>query len=197
MNDLIRHRRELQQAIRNKHYEVSPHGILFPRMKAFIGGVFTTWLNGRDPQTDPNIIPTEGLNHILTTIAKNGTPVSPWYVALFSGNITPGATMTHTGGTAFATVATEFTDYDEATRVEWEEGAVATGSVDNSAARADFTMSTGVSSQVLRGAALASVSTKGSTAAGTLLACSRFASDRTVSETDVLSVQYTLSVTSS
>lgn len=192
-DDLRRHRREFARAIENGHYERTPTGILFPRQGAMLGGTFHTELNGRDRQLDENLIPTEGLNYLLTTAVKNGTPVATWYIALFSGNYTPTAAITAANFTA---TATEFTSYDESTRVEWVEGAVAAGSVDNSGSKADFTMASGVSAQVLYGAAVISASAKSATS-GTLLAVSRFSSSRTVNETDVLSVQYTLSVTSS
>lgn len=192
---LNRHRHEFARAVANHQYEVTDQGILFPKQKAFVGGMFHTWINGGDHQVDPNLIPTEGLNYLLSVAVKNSSPIAAWYVALFSGNYTPVAGIT---GETFASAATEFEDYDEVTRVEFVDGTVSAGSVSNSASKANFTISTGVAAQNLYGAALLQDSAKGSGDVGDkILAISRFASTRVVNATDVLSVQYTLSVTSS
>jgi hypothetical protein len=189
-DDLMRHRREFARAIENRDFVERPDGILFPKQGLFIGGMFESWVNGRDHQVDKNIIPTEGLNYLLDVAVKNGSPIHPWYVGLFSGNYTPVIGVT---AATWVAAATEFTSYDEPTREEYVEGAIASGSVSNSASKADFTMSTGVSAQVLYGAALVQASAK-SAGTGKILAISRFAASRTVNETDVLSVQYTLTI---
>lgn len=191
--DILRHRNEIRRAINNHRYERTPSGILVPSMGAVIGGVFESWVNGADHQIDPNIIPTEGLDHALTVLCKNGSPTATWSTALFEGNVTPGAAYT---AATFTATTTEFTSYDEATRVAWVEGSVSAGSVSNSASKADFTIASGVVNKVLYGAALLSASAKSATT-GTLLACALFSSTRTVNATDVLSVQYTLTLTSS
>jgi hypothetical protein len=156
-------------------------------------GHFESWLNRKDHQVHANLIPSAALDFILGLIAKNTSPIATWYIAPFAGNVTPGAGWT---GANFAANSTEYEDYDEATRVEWEEGAVASGSVDNSAAKADFTISAGVVNDNLYGAGLLQSSAKGHTGANTLLAASLFSSVRVVNATDILSIQYTLSLTS-
>lgn len=136
-----------------------------------------------------NILPVEGLTHMLAATVGGATQVSPWYVALFEGNVTPSSSYTAAN---FNTNATECTTYDEATRVVYNEGAPAAASVDNSANRAVFTMN---ATKTIYGGALLSVSTKGS-ASGVLLAAARFSSSRAVVDDDELAVRYTLSLTS-
>lgn len=145
-------------------------------------------LIGRDIAS--NIVTTEGLNHILSTVVAGGSAVSPWYIALFEGNYTPVAGLT---AATFTASATECTAYDEAARVAYVEGTPSGGVIDNSASRAVFTMN---ATKTIYGGALLSVSTKSSTS-GTLLAAARFSSSRAVVDDDELSVRYSLTLTSS
>lgn len=145
-------------------------------------------LIGRDISS--NIVTTEGLNHILSTVVAGGSAVSPWYIALFEGNYTPVAGLT---AATFTASATECTAYDEAARVAYVEGTPSGGVIDNSASRAVFTMN---ATKTVYGGALLSVSTKSSTS-GTLLAAARFSSSRAVVDDDELSVRYSLTLTSS
>jgi len=199
MNDIasvMRHRGEFARAMQNNRHEVTPAGILFPQQGVLIGGVFDLEhrngkgeLCGRD--ISANIIPTEGLNYLLSAGVAGGTVVNPFYVGLFEGNVTPGASLTH--ATLVATL-TECTAYDETTRVAYVEGAVSAGSVDNGSNRAEFTMN---ATKTIYGGFLASSSTKSTTAAGTCLAAAKFSASRAVVAADVLAVKYTLSATSS
>lgn len=145
-------------------------------------------LIGRDIAS--NIVTTEGLNHILSTVVAGGSAVSPWYIALFEGNYTPVAGLT---AATFTAAATECTAYDEAARVAYVEGTPSGGVIDNSASRAVFTMN---ATKTIYGGALLSVSTKSSTS-GTCLAAARFSSSRAVVDDDELSVRYSLTLTSS
>lgn len=188
--EILAHRREFARAVANHKYEKSDQGIYIPGAKVFIGGAFEHTLNHADNQVDPNIIPTEGLNHILSVLVAGGTQVNPWYVALFSANVTPGASLT---AATFTGTCTEFTSYAEATRVAYVDGSIAAGAVDNAASRAEFTMS---GSATIYGGALLSASAKSSTS-GTILAAAKFSASRAVVAADTLQVKYTLSVTSS
>lgn len=190
--DLNRHRREVARALAAHKYDKTDAGLFIPGMHATVGGVFDHWLNHADHQVDPNLVPTQGLDWVLSVLVKNSTPVATWYIAPFEGNYTPAAGLT---AATFTATATEFTSYDEAARVEFNEGAVSGGSVSNSANKADFTISTGVTNKALYGVALLSASAKSATT-GTILAATRFAATRLVNATDVLTVQYTLTLTS-
>lgn len=187
--DLMAHRNEFARAVTNKKYELTPVGILFPKQNAIVAGHMETWVNGCDHQIDPNILPTEGLNHLLSVLVAGAAQVSPWYVALFSQNVTPQATLT---AATFTGTMTEFVGYSEATRVTYVEGAVAAGSVSNSASRAEFTISAGAT---IYGGALLSAQAKSATT-GTLLACSLFSAGRPVIIGDTLQTMYTLGATS-
>lgn len=199
MNEIasvMRHRGEFARAIRNHNYEISPAGILFPAQGMFCGGVFDTEhrrggdLLSRD--FSPNVIPTEGLNHWLDVLAHAVTQISPWYIALFEGNVTPGATLT---GETFDSVCTECTAYDEATRVAWNEAAAVAGVMDNAANRAVFTMN---GTKTVYGGGLLSVSAKEDATPGTICAAaSKFTASRAVVDDDELAVKYTLTATSS
>ena len=194
MYDILRHRAEIRRAINNRRYEMTPGGgILVPSMGAHIGGVFETWINGHDHQVDPNIIPTASLNHILDVVCHGTAQVTTWYVTPFEGDVTPGASYTAAN---FTSNTTEFTDYDESTRVAWVEAAASAGVTTNSASKADFTIASGVADKVLYVCALLSSSEK-SASTGTMLACALFSSARRVNATDVLSVAYSLTLTSS
>lgn len=162
-----------------------------------VGGKFTFELvrDGEviDTWQDHNLIVNEGLNHILSAVLAGGTQVTTWYVGLFEGNYTPVAADVHAGAGGFATVATECTAYSESTRRDYTEGAVSGQSVSNSASKATFSIN---ATKTIYGAFLASVSTKGSTAAGTLLAAARFAAARSVQNGDQLLITYTISAAS-
>jgi len=136
-----------------------------------------------------NIIPLEGLTHMLSVVVAGGGQVNPWYVALFEGNVTPGSGYT---AATFPATATECTAYDEATRQVYNESPPSAGAVDNAANRAVFTMN---ATKTVYGGALLSVSTKSSTS-GVLLAAARFSSSRAVIDDDELAVRYTLTLTS-
>lgn len=192
MSDLHKHRREVARALANNRYEVSAEGIVFPTMgNALVAGVFDAEhrrggdVIGQIGGFGPNIVPTEGLNKILTDVLATS-----YYVALFEGNVTPGATLT---AATFTATTTECVAYDEATRVLFVKGAIAGGVVDNSASRAEFTMNAG---KTIYGGALLSSSTKSGTT-GSLLAAAKFSSSRAVIAADVLAVKYTLTLTSS
>lgn len=190
-----RQRAEFARAVRNGHFDISDAGVYFPRQAVFIGGVFdVVHRRGGDVighDVSPNIVCTEGRNHILDAVVKGGTQVSTWYIGLFEGNYTPVAGVTAATVTA---ASTECTAYDEAARVAYVEGSISSGAVDNSASRAEFTIN---ATKNVYGGFLVSNSTKSATT-GTLLAIARFTSSpRAVVDDDVLAVRYDLSVTSS
>lgn len=194
MNDLMRHRGEFARAIRNRKYDVSPAGVLFPEQKCFVGGVFDT-IHRRggdvlDRDISANILPTEGLNHLLDVLLHGATQVTPWYVAIFEGNYTPVAGLT---AATFTASATESTAYDETTRVAYDEAAAADGVTDNSASRAVFTMN---ATKTIYGGALLSSSAKSATT-GTLLAAAKFSASRAVVDDDELAIKYSITATSS
>ncbi|MNL13504.1 hypothetical protein D3C87_1344130 [compost metagenome] len=128
-----------------------------------------------------NLVPTEGLNYMAAAIFKGGTQVNPWFIAPFEGVYTP------TPGDTAATIAAaaqESTAYDAAARLEFVEGAVASGAVDNSANKAEFVFN---AAKTIRGVFLVSASPKAATT-GTLISVVRFASPKTVDAGSTLRV---------
>ena len=195
MNDILKHRGEILRALANHKYDITDEGgiLLGAGINAIPIGVFDVdHRRGGDliaRVAGSNIIPTEGLNHILSAVVAGGSQVLTWYMALFEGNVTPGTTMTAAN---FASTATECTAYDETTRVAYQKGTPTGGVVDNASNRALFTMN---ATKTVYGGALLSNSGKSSTS-GILLAAARFAAPRNVVAADELSCRYTLTLTS-
>lgn len=190
-NDLTRFRREFAREVDNHNYEQTEDGrLFFPNQKAFVGGMLMHTLNGADMQLDPNTFTTEGLNYLVSCGIKGGTQYSSWYVAPFSGNVTPATSLT---AATFTATQTEATAYAESTRILYVGGTVASGSVSNSASRAEITANASVN---VWGAGLLSASAKSATT-GVLVACAKFSAVRALVSTDVLAFQYTLTLTAS
>lgn len=140
-------------------------------------------------ETVHNLIPTEGLNHAVSVIVKQGTQAAGWYIGLFEGNYGPVP-----GDTAatFPTSAVECTAYSPSTRPPFTAGSVAGGAADNTASRAEFTFT---AAKTLYGAFLVPSATKGGVT-GPLLSAARFAEPKTVAVDDVLRVTATFQATS-
>lgn len=195
MTDLQKHRGEVLRALANHKYDITDDGgiLLGAGINATPMGVFDVeHRRGGDliaRVAGSNIIPTEGLNHILNVVLAGSLQSLSWYVALFEGNVTPAATLT---AATYTATTTECTAYAEATRVAFTPGEAAAGVIDNAASRAVFTMN---ATKTVYGGALLTASAK-SAATGTLLAAARFSAARNVVALDELSVKYTLTLTS-
>jgi hypothetical protein len=133
-----------------------------------------------------NLVTTAGLNDSLDKHLKGSNYTAAWYVGLTS------ATPTVAAGDTMASHAgwTEVAAYDEAVRQTLTLGSVAAGSVDNTASKAVFTIST--NGTAVGGAFVASVSTK-SDNTGTLYGGGAFTGgNKTLSDGDTLTVTVTL-----
>lgn len=193
--DLLKHRREFQRAINNHKYEMTDEGILFPQQHVLASGLYIHGVNGDDWRKDKNLLTTEGLNHMLDTEFHDGTKVSTWYFGLFSGNVTVLNTWTAANFTANATEITSNTEgYSETTRQAFVEAAASAAAITNSASKAAFTIATASSISVW-GAGLLSSSVKGGTT-GTLMSAAKFSAARTLYNTDVFNLGYTITLTS-
>lgn len=124
-----------------------------------------------DSEEVSNLMPIEGLNHMLGVTLKAVTQAPTWYIGLYEGNYTPVATDT---AATFPAAATETTTYAESTRVEFNEGSVTSGSVDNSANKAEFTFNANKS---VYGGFISSASAKGGIT-GALLSAVKFSSPK-------------------
>lgn len=143
-----------------------------------------------DSFTEKNLVPTEGLNHFLNVEFKGATQIGTWYLGVYEGNYTPVSTIT---AATISAAATETTAYNETTRVAFVPGTVASGAVDNSASRAEFTLN---ATKTIYGGFLSSASAKGATT-GVLVSAVKFSSPKSLVSGDVLRVTASFTLTSS
>lgn len=185
--DLIRHGLELARAIDNHQYEVADNGLFFPRQQVMLGGSMRTGVNGADFRIDANIVPAQGIAKVL----KAGVGGTTWYIAPFENNTTPQSTLT---AATFTGTMGEFTTYSQSTRVGWTiPSDPSSGAYSNSSSPAIFTIGAVDSGgQDIYGAAILSASAKSATT-GDLLCCVLFSGARKLYQGDKLSVDYTLS----
>jgi len=176
----------IKSALEAGRYEKTPEGIYFPEERALAQGVFVVSKRGEADEFSHNLVVNEGLDYILSAAVGATAGVSNWYIALFTGDVSVVATWT---AATFTATSTEWTSYDEATRVLWNKGAVASAGIDSFSSKSSFTSSS--DTQVIRGAALLSASAKSATS-GTLLAASRLSSDKTLDTGEILDVGYGL-----
>ncbi len=138
-----------------------------------------------------NIITDEGLNRILNEIFNAATQITTWYCSIFESNSTPAANWTYD---LYAdSQATEWTQFAEAARIEYNESASTAKSTTNSANKAVFTADTGA--KTLYGAALVSVVTLSNHAAETnnvIMCAGTFAVPQPVIATNIVNLTYTI-----
>ena len=135
----------------------------------------------------PNGIVDAGLNHILDTEFHGGSQVATWYIGL----------VDNAGWSAFADADTlsshagwaENTDYTEAARVEWTEGAASSRAMTN-AVTCDFSIN---ASGNLKGIFISSNNVKRTGNTGTLWSTAAFSSVVATANGDTLKVTYTIS----
>jgi hypothetical protein len=133
-----------------------------------------------------NGITNAGMNALLGIMFHGVTQITTWYASLINNSgftaLADADTMaSHTGWT-------EWTNYDETDRVEWDEDAASGRAITNSTPM-EFTMS---ASGTLKGLLVVSDDTKGGTT-GTLWATAAFGSTVTVNTDDVLRITYAVS----
>jgi hypothetical protein len=137
-----------------------------------------------------NLVVTTGLNKYLDATLKTGLASPTWFVGLITG---PGGSNTYVIADTMGSHAgwAENTTYSNATRPAFTPGSIAAGSVDNSAAKASFTIN---GSATIAGSFMADNSTKGGST-GTLLGEGNFTGgDRAVVNGDTLNVTITASI---
>lgn len=194
MTSLGRFVGEAARAIRNHDYEQTDSGIYFPKAKVTLGGSLRHTLikadGERDVAVDPNLLTTEGLNYILSAALGGGSQQPSFYLAPFSGNVSPQATWTAAN---FKSNATEFVAYTASNRLAWTPGAVNNKSIGNSGnlAGATATFSPG-GPYTLYGVGLLTAPAKEATT-GVLIAAVRFGTPRTgMANGDKLAFEYVL-----
>ena len=143
-----------------------------------------------DSWKETNLVPTQGLNHILDVVLKQGTPIPAWYVGVYEGDYTPVA-----GDTAatFPGLATEISAYAETTRPLVSFSAPSAGASSNSASRAEFSFN---AIKTVRGGFVSSVNGKGSTS-GLLLSAVKLTTPKAMDAESILLVTVGITLTSS
>ena len=195
MIDTKKHGAEIGRALRLGKFERTPAGILIGGgMNALVNGAFkdTLYRGGeRDISISPNIVLDEWLIFMLNVMFNGASPITAWYVGLFSGNVTPAGTLT---GAALVGTLTELTGYtitggSETNRPAFTTTTTATKSLGNTGSEALFNFDD-EGPYTARGAFIAQAQAKGAVT-GKAVAATRFAADRTgLALPDKLGVEY-------
>lgn len=193
--DLARHAGEFLRALRGHRYERTATGLYFPDAQVEARGMYVHDVNGQDQRTDKNLLVDQGLTHMLATEFGTGSKISSWYIALYAGAVTPAANLT---AASFPATMSELTStaegYLETTRQLFNPGTAVADGIDNTAAKAAFTIVT-ASQLNVNGAALISSNVRGDTS-GVLASATRFTATRVLSNTDIFNVGYRVTLTS-
>lgn len=142
-----------------------------------------------DVTDDHNIMPTEGMNHLLSVLLKSGAQIGNWYVGIYNANYTP--VLGDTAAT-FPGTATENVAYTSATRPAFTAGTVSAGAVDNTAAVAEFTSN---ANATVYGGFIVSSAVKGGTT-GVLLSAVKFSTSKNFEAGSILRVTAGFTLTS-
>lgn len=187
-------RAAINTALAAGKFDVTESGIVFPHMDLHVGGEYFGRVNGNDWEKEgDNLIPTEGLAHILN-VAFGSKAKAACFLALFSGSATPAANWTAANFAAVASEITSLTEgYTSATRPAWTTADTANGSIDNMAAVATVTIAT-ASQLNVNGAALLTNSTRGGTT-GALVSASKYSATRVFQGGDTYDIGYRLNLT--
>lgn len=185
--------KELRRSLNAHRYEKDHDTGLahFPGANLAIGGVFTIEVNGQNPSSFHNLIVDDWLDTALDILFNAGSVPAGYYIAPYANNVSPSgswdaATFVATGG--------EFTNYDEATRVEWTPAASSSGTVTNSASKAEFTIAAS-GDDTIWGAGILTNSAKSDTTAGTLVAANKDSAARSgLVDGDVVTITYALTL---
>jgi len=188
-------RKELAGELRAERFDITEEGIFFPRLGIQASGEYFDRINGGQwSGSNPNLIPVEGLAHLLNVALGTTAKPAGYYLALFSGTTAPAANWT---AASFAAVASEIVSltegYTAATRPVWTPVNTATGSIDNIASPAEVTIATSGTLNVTGLALLTSNARGGST--GVLVSAAKFAAARTFQNGDTYEIGYRLNLT--
>jgi hypothetical protein len=199
--NLKNHAKEIRQFVANGDFEQTPEGVLIHKGIRVTGRYHTT-VNGKDPQIDENLIPTEGITAALGIWLGATAKHTAFYLAPFTGATAvlptwtaatfPSLAAEVTGGTAGSG-----TGYYEAARQEWIPGVPAAGVIDNLASRAVFTIVCSPTLTITGMGLIADDSVKGGSTGGTLISASRYDNARTVNNADAFEVGYEVELTDS
>ena len=188
-------RKELAGELRAERFDITEEGIFFPRLGIQASGEYFDRINGGQwSGSNPNLIPVEGLAHLLNVALGTTAKPAGYYIALFSGTTAPAANWT---AASFAAVASEIVSltegYTAATRPVWAPVNTTTGSIDNIDSPAEVTIATSGTLNVT-GLALLTSNARGGTT-GVLVSAAKFAAARTFQNGDTYEIGYRLNLT--
>ena len=180
----------IAQAIVDGKYETDGGAILLPTVGIIARGEYFHTVNGEDLQTDPNLLPDQGLNYLVNVGFHTLPKIDNWYLALFAGSVAPASNWTAATFPATASEIVSGTEgYSGANRPRFNATAGAGTSVDNvTGGVASYTIVT-ASELVVTGAALLSSQPKGATT-GVLASVTKFATARRLQNGDVFELGY-------
>lgn len=184
----------LLAAVNANDYTTNDDGSITTGKGITAKGEYFDRINGGEWTRTENLIPTEGLAHILNVALGTTPKPASYHLALFSAAAQPQASWT---AASFASTASEIVSmtegYSAATRPTWTPANTSTGSIDNMAAVAKVTMKT-ASSLTVQGAAMLTTSAKGGTT-GALISASKYAAPRVFQDGDTYEIGYRISLT--
>lgn len=190
-----RHYGEVRRFIENGDYEMTEGGILV-HGSILAQGMYVEGVNGGDWRSHKNLVVDQGIAHILNVVFGATAKISAWYIAPYSGAVTPAANWTAAN---FASNATEITStsegFSETTRQQFVSAPASGGVIGNLASKATFSIVCTTSINI-NGAGLLSDSARGGTS-GVLASAVRFGTTRIVVNGDTWQCTYTVSLTDS
>ena len=145
-------------------------------------------------ETGENIIPYEGMNRILNSLAGNTTLPTTWYINLFKNNVTPSLSDTASSALGSAGTYGECTDADldpQTNRIQITFGTASNGTISST----NTIQFTALQNLTLYGGFVTNTQPKLDTT-GVLLSAKKFASARSVIANDIIQVSVTYTMTS-
>ena len=203
-NNLAKYCREFWNYFQNHQYERTLGGYYFPRAHAHMAGRYRHWVEGfeSDMRLDSNVIPYEGQNYVLDVALRGAVQhgsamISSWYLGLHSGTGIEDVTVTASNyNSTYAEIQAQSGDpggYTSATRIVWASDALpldSTSEMVNATTPAAFTVST-TTTLLVNGAWMTNQSGR-TNYAGYALSIAKFSAQRSLADTDVFNLEYTI-----
>ncbi len=185
---------ELAADLARERFDITDKGIYFPRQSVLAAGEYFDRINGGEWMRTPNLLPTEGLAHLLNVALGSTAKPAGYFLALFSGAASPAANWTAASFAAAASEIVSLTEgYTSATRPAWTPANTATGAIDNLGAVASVTIAT-ASQLNVTGAAMLTTNARGGTT-GALVSATKYAAARVFQNGDTYDIGYRVSLT--
>jgi len=185
---------ELAADLARERFDITDEGIYFPRQSVLAAGEYFDRINGGEWMRTPNLLPTEGLAHLLNVALGSTAKPAGYFLALFSGSASPAANWTAASFAAAASEIVSLTEgYTSATRPAWAPANTATGAIDNLGAVATVTIAT-ASQLNVTGAAMLTTNARGGTT-GALVSATKYAAARVFQNGDTYDIGYRVSLT--